>query len=109
MRAGGDAGPPPQSKMPSGQWAVTTKFGTSTISLMRRSTATRAQQVGLHRVEAVLATQPLDHPRDRVLRGRHQVGADAVGGVPRPVAERGVRVGCSDELRPGDVEVLAHA
>ena len=28
------------SKIPSGQWAVTTKFGTSTISLMRRSTAT---------------------------------------------------------------------
>ena len=40
-----DAGRPPgrpvgYSKIPSGQWAVTTKFGTSTISLMRRSTAT---------------------------------------------------------------------
>ena len=32
------AGPTAQSKMPSGQYAVTTKFGTSTISLMRRST-----------------------------------------------------------------------
>ncbi len=40
-----DAGRPPgrpvvYSKIPSGQWAVTTKFGTSTISLIRRSTAT---------------------------------------------------------------------
>ena len=29
-----------QSNIPSGQWAVTTKFGTSTISLIRRSMAT---------------------------------------------------------------------
>ena len=31
---------PRQSKIDSGQWAVTTKFGMSTISLIRRSTAT---------------------------------------------------------------------
>jgi len=29
-----------QSKMANGQWAVTTKFGMSTISLIRRSIAT---------------------------------------------------------------------
>ena len=35
-----DSGGPTQSNMPSGQCAVTTKCGTSTISLMRRSIAT---------------------------------------------------------------------
>ena len=56
-----------------------------------------AQQVGLHRLEAVLATEPLDHAAQRVPRCSHQVRPDAVGGVAR------LRCGAphGDRVRPG--------
>ena len=97
----------PQSKMDSGQWAVTMKFGHVHDLADPQVDGDAAQQVGIDRGEAVLAAEPVDHPAGRVLGRRHQVRPDPVGRVAPADGPfgRGARRG--QELGRGHVQVLA--
>ena len=70
--------------------------------------ADAAQQVGVDRREAVLATEPVDHPADGVAGRDPQVRPDAVGRVAAADAELGRGPGRRQELGRRQVQVLAH-
>ena len=99
---GGRLGPPPSIEDRQRQWAVTTTFGMSTISLIQVDRHAR-QQVGVDRVETVLASEPVVI-RLTALAPRRSGRTDAVGRVTAPAGSpRRQRSG----TRPADVHVLA--
>ena len=85
-----------QSKSPSGQWAVTTKFGTSTISLIRRSIAT------LHSRYDRRGSRPCSRPSQSIIRRTASRAATMRSG-PTPSWRSAGRCGAprSDRPRPG--------
>ena len=68
-----------------------------------------AQQVGLDRVEPVLAAEPVDHPPDRVAgRGQQVRARSRRWRSAGPIGSSAFGSGAARNSGPGDVDVLAH-